>query len=61
MSEIKNLWDQVNDFKWLKAEPNPHWSILPESSILGEEFWMKTMVNEDLKVVDILQAAKLAL
>jgi hypothetical protein len=26
-----NQWDQIDDFKWLKAEPSPHWSMLPES------------------------------
>ena len=61
MSEVKNHWDQVDDFKWLKAEPNPNWSILPDSSRLDEVFWTRTIVNEDLKAVDILQAAKLAL
>ena len=23
-----NFWDQVDDFKWLKAEPSPNWSVL---------------------------------
>jgi hypothetical protein len=22
----RNLWDQVDDFKWLRAEKSPHWS-----------------------------------
>ena len=25
-----NLWDQVDDFGWLKAEKSPNWGILPE-------------------------------
>lgn len=25
----RNLWDQVQDFNWLRAEPSPHWSVLP--------------------------------
>eukprot|EP01059_Diplonema_ambulator_P005434 TRINITY_DN15167_c0_g1_i1.p1 TRINITY_DN15167_c0_g1~~TRINITY_DN15167_c0_g1_i1.p1 ORF type:complete len:279 (+),score=95.59 TRINITY_DN15167_c0_g1_i1:51-887(+) len=25
-----NKWDQVNDFKWLKSQHSPNWSILPE-------------------------------
>ena len=25
-----NLWDQVDDFGWLKAERSPNWSVLPE-------------------------------
>lgn len=23
-----NLWNQVDDFKWLRAEHSPNWSIL---------------------------------
>lgn len=26
-----NLWDQVDDFGWLKADRSPNWSILPEA------------------------------
>lgn len=26
-----NLWNQVNDFEWLRNEKSPHWSILPEN------------------------------
>ena len=25
-----NLWDQVDDFGWLKADKSPNWSVLPE-------------------------------
>ncbi|KAG9197279.1 hypothetical protein G6514_001918 [Epicoccum nigrum] len=25
-----NLWDQVDDFGWLRAEPSPNWGVLPE-------------------------------
>ncbi|KAL1654359.1 hypothetical protein SLS61_002959 [Didymella pomorum] len=27
---VQNQWDQIDDFKWLKAEQSPNWSILPE-------------------------------
>jgi len=40
---IKNHWDQVDDFKWLKAEHSPNWSILPEEDILKEEVWTKVI------------------
>uniref|UniRef100_A0A7S4FA02 C-CAP/cofactor C-like domain-containing protein n=1 Tax=Chrysotila carterae TaxID=13221 RepID=A0A7S4FA02_CHRCT len=26
-----NMWDQANDFDWLKAQQSPHWCILPEA------------------------------
>lgn len=25
-----NMWDQVDDFGWLKAEKSPNWGVLPE-------------------------------
>ena len=27
----QNTWDQVQDFKWLKQERSPNWSIMEES------------------------------
>jgi tubulin-specific chaperone C len=36
---VQNHWDQVDDFKWLKAEHSPNWSILPETERLQEEVW----------------------
>lgn len=38
-----NQWDQVDDFKWLKAEPSPNWSIVPEDQRIPEEVWTKTV------------------
>ncbi|RAL61967.1 hypothetical protein DID88_002456 [Monilinia fructigena] len=36
---VENQWDQVDDFKWLKVEHSPNWSILPEEERLKEEIW----------------------
>lgn len=30
-SESAGPWDQVKDFKWLRAEKSPHWDIIPEA------------------------------
>lgn len=30
MRQMKNQWDQIDDFKWLKAEKSPNWSIISE-------------------------------
>lgn len=30
LASSANQWDQIDDFKWLKAEASPHWTILPE-------------------------------
>jgi len=35
----QNQWDHVDDFKWLKAEHSPNWSILPENERLEEDLW----------------------
>lgn len=34
-----NLWDQIDDFKWLKAEQSPNWSILPRKDQISELTW----------------------
>jgi len=41
-----NQWDQVDDFKWLKADHSPNWSVLPEGERLAEEIWTKTVPGE---------------
>ncbi|RFU24570.1 hypothetical protein B7463_g11767, partial [Scytalidium lignicola] len=38
-NSTENHWDQVDDFKWLKAEHSPNWSILPEGKRLGENIF----------------------
>ena len=57
---MKNLWNQVEDFKWLKSEPSPHWSITKESARLDESFWSNDMENEDVEAKSILKVAGLA-
>jgi hypothetical protein len=35
----ENQWDQVNDFKWLKASHSPNWTILSDPQRLAPNFW----------------------
>jgi len=28
--EGEGMWDQVQDFNWLRAEQSPHWSVMEE-------------------------------
>lgn len=35
----ENQWDRVDDFKWLKADHSPNWSVLPEEERLEGAFW----------------------
>ncbi|KAI5467069.1 tubulin binding cofactor C-domain-containing protein [Mariannaea sp. PMI_226] len=57
---IENQWDQVDDFKWLKADHSPNWAILPEEERLSNELWTKVVpgapgvsVDESLKKLGI--------
>lgn len=34
----KNLWDQVQDFKWLKQEKSPNWDVIEEGQRVVIEF-----------------------
>lgn len=55
---VINQWDQVDDFKWLKAEHSPNWSIIPENERMEEEIW--TMIapgGPSTSVKDILWRA----
>ncbi|KAI9813534.1 MAG: hypothetical protein M1832_006265 [Thelocarpon impressellum] len=36
---VDNQWDQVDDFKWLKAEPSPNWSVLPPGQRIADAVW----------------------
>ncbi|KAI0006737.1 TBCC-domain-containing protein [Xylariaceae sp. FL0662B] len=52
-----NQWDQVDDFKWLKSEPSPNWSILPDEKRVSEDIWANTVCgNTSVKTDDILRA-----
>lgn len=59
-STTENQWDQVDDFKWLKAGHSPNWSTLPGAEMLSDEIWTKVVpgqpgasVGETLKNVGL--------
>ncbi|KAH8595211.1 tubulin-specific chaperone-like protein c [Bisporella sp. PMI_857] len=57
----QNQWDQVDDFKWIKAEPSPNWSILPEDERLGESIWENVVPGgPGVGLEDILQKIGIA-
>ncbi|KAM0284141.1 hypothetical protein ACHAQH_002130 [Verticillium albo-atrum] len=56
----KNQWDQVDDFKWLKAEASPNWSVLPKEERVDERIWVEVVPGVPGKgLKDILQAVKI--
>lgn len=51
-----NQWDQVDDFKWLKADHSPNWSVMPEEERLALDIWKNTVPGvPGLAVDDILK------
>ncbi|EXJ88883.1 hypothetical protein A1O3_01947 [Capronia epimyces CBS 606.96] len=56
-----NQWNQVDDFKWLKPEPSPHWSILPTEDRIPDETWREVVPGgPGWSVKDILKSVGLS-
>lgn len=47
MAQSENQWNQIDDFKWLKAEQSPHFTILPEPERVAEEVWKNVLSSGD--------------
>ncbi|GME26422.1 hypothetical protein GTA08_BOTSDO04431 [Neofusicoccum parvum] len=59
-SGINNLWDQVDDFKWLKAEASPNWTVLPVEERTSEHVWTDLVPGGPaLGLEDVLKAVKI--
>ncbi|CAA9962059.1 tubulin-specific chaperone c [Pyrenophora teres f. maculata] len=54
MAQSENQWDQIDDFKWLKAEPSPHFRILPEAERVADEVWRDKVPSGDVRLDAIL-------
>lgn len=48
----ENQWDQVDDFKWLKAGHSPNWTTLSEEERLTDEVWTKIVPGQPGASVD---------
>lgn len=56
-SEATNQWDQVDDFKWLRSDASPNWSVLPEAERLHETVWTGAVAGgPGLGTEDVLAA-----
>lgn len=50
-----NQWNQIDDFKWLKVEASPNFSLLADTERIEDEVWRdKVMGGEELG--DVLKA-----
>ena len=56
----EDRWSQIEDFKWIKPEPSPNWSLLDQSDIIPEEVWTEIVPGgPGWSLDDILRAIKL--
>ncbi|ERT02711.1 hypothetical protein HMPREF1624_01012 [Sporothrix schenckii ATCC 58251] len=60
-SEATNQWDQVDDFKWLRSDASPNWSVLPEAERLPDTVWTGAVTGgPGLSTADVLRAVGIA-
>ena len=51
------MWDQVEDFNWLRSEPSPHWEMLPVAQRVGKGVWTEMVPGgPNHGLADILRA-----
>ena len=50
------MWDNVDDFRWLRAVPLPNWSVLPEDDRLPLVDISDLKVEEDTVSCEHLQS-----
>lgn len=41
--ETEDHWNEVDDFKWLKAEHSPNWCVMPQEEMLQERVWKEVV------------------
>ena len=53
------MWKSVDDFKWLKNEPSPNWSLLPPEDTVVEDVWVEIVPGgPGWSLDDVLRAAR---
>jgi hypothetical protein len=56
----EDRWSQIEDFKWIKPEPSPNWSLLDPSDAVPEEVWAEIVPGgPGWSLDDILHAIQL--
>ncbi|KAA8645991.1 hypothetical protein EYZ11_004019 [Aspergillus tanneri] len=58
--DAEDCWSQVEDFKWIKPEPSPHWSLLSADEAVPEEVWAEIVPGgPGWSLDDILRATNI--
>lgn len=56
----QDRWNEIEDFKWIKPEPSPNWSLLDPADTVPEEVWAEIVPGgPGWSLDDILHAIKL--
>jgi len=45
--EAKNMFDQVDDFKWLRAEHSPNWNVMSVNEQIRDDVWNTVLESID--------------
>jgi hypothetical protein len=54
---VENKWSDVDDFKWLRAEPSPNWSVLAPGKRVAEKVWQDVVPGgPETSVQNVLDA-----
>jgi hypothetical protein len=58
--QVENFYDQVDDFKWLKAEHSPNWSVMEAAKRVKDAVWKDIVPGgPNTGLEDILKAVGL--
>ncbi|KAL5337325.1 tubulin binding cofactor C-domain-containing protein [Aspergillus crustosus] len=58
--DTEDRWNVVEDFKWIKPEPSPNWSLLGQDAAVPEEVWTEIVPGGPCWTSDqILRAVKI--
>ncbi|CAI7677986.1 unnamed protein product [Penicillium pancosmium] len=56
----QDRWNEIEDFKWIKPEPSPNWSLLDPNDAVPEEVWAEIVPGgPGWSLDDILHATNL--
>ncbi|KAK5686295.1 hypothetical protein LTS10_002411 [Elasticomyces elasticus] len=57
---VKSQWSEIDDFKWLRSEPSPNWSVLAEEERVDQKLWREVVPGgPGIGVGDVLRAVGL--
>ncbi|RAK78699.1 putative tubulin-specific chaperone c [Aspergillus fijiensis CBS 313.89] len=57
----EDRWSEVEDFKWIKPEPSPNWSLLDPEDAVPEEVWAEIVPGgPGWSLEDILRAINIS-